>query len=235
MTCRRICRELLWSVRFGELDASSQPHLEHLAACSACRDEVGFDREMVRQLRRALAERVDGMVPSPTAWEGIVRRTQAPPSRWASLRASLWSRSFGLVGRLRTATAMAGTGLALMLALNTQVAPIAVPASTDTVVTSGGSSLVAGGRWPPAERSRRADAGPTQDTLADPQPLVVLPPPRETLVVLRPAFETGPGEVVSLDVAISSPSSVPKGAPEEPATEAVLPAEPVPTELARPS
>ena len=233
MTCRRICRELLWSVRFGELDASSQPHLEHLAECSACRDEVGFDREMVRQLRSALEERVDGMAPSPTAWEGILRRTQAPPSRWASL----WSRSFGLVGRLRTATAMAGTGLALILALNTQVSHLALPSSTDPGAAGDGSSLVAGGRLPSAERSRRtaADGGPTTDTLADPQPLVILPPPRETLVVLRPAFQSGPGEVVSLDVTIGPAASPPQAVSEDDVTEAVLPAEPAPTELARPS
>ena len=230
MTCRRICRELLWSVRFGELDATSQPHLEHLAECSGCRDEVGFDREMVRQLRRALAERVDGLAPSPTAWEGILRRTQAAPrSRWATV----WSRSFGLVGRLRTATAMAGTGLALLLALNTQVAQLALPAQTETVTPGEASSLVAGGRLPAYERSRIAATAGATETLADPQPLVVLPPPR--VAVLRPAFRAGPGELVSLDIAISSPWSPPNKDSEEPTIDAELPEEPAPTELARPS
>lgn len=229
MTCGRICRELLWSVRFGELDATSQPHLDHLAECSACRDEVGFDREMVRQLRRALAERVDGLAPSPTAWEGILRRTQAAPrSRWATV----WGRSFGLVGRLRTATAMAGTGLALLLALNTQVAQLAPPAETDSITPSEATSLVAGGRLPAFERSRIANAG-TVETLADPQPLVVLPPPR--VAVLLPAFKAGPGELVSLDIAISSPWTPTRKASLEPAGDAELPTEPAPTELARPS
>jgi hypothetical protein len=134
MRCRRICRELLWLARFGEFGPSSQPHLDHLASCSSCRDEVGYDREMVRQLRVALAARIEGMSPSSHAWEGILARAQAPePGRWATW----WSRSVGIVGRLRTATAMAGTGLALVLALNTQILPAApaVEASTDAETT----------------------------------------------------------------------------------------------------
>jgi hypothetical protein len=134
MRCRRICRELLWLARFGEFGPSSQPHLDHLASCSSCRDEVGYDREMVRQLRVALAARIEGMQPSSHAWEGILARAQAPePGRWAMW----WSRSVGMIGRLRTATAMAGTGLALVLALNTQILPAtpAVEASTDAEAT----------------------------------------------------------------------------------------------------
>jgi hypothetical protein len=233
MTCRRICRELLWSVRFGELDVSSQPHLEHLAGCGPCRDEVGFDREMVRQLRAALADRVDGLVPSPTAWEGILRRAQAPePGRWATW----WSRSLGLVGRLRTATAMAGTGLALVLALNTQVISVAGPAATELAAPSEASSL-SGGRWAPAERSRRLayDAAQAPGTPADPQPLVVLPPPREALAVIQPAFQVGPGELGNLEIAISASSSRPSAEVDEPATETLVPPGPVPSELARPS
>jgi anti-sigma factor RsiW len=228
MTCHQTCRELLWLVRYGELDASSQPHLDHLAECSSCRDEVGFDREMVRQLRRALAERVEGMAPSPTAWEGIVRRTQAPPpSRWATM----WSRSFGLVGRLRTATAMAGTGLALVLALNTQVISVAGPASPEPQSQASDAGSAEG------ERSRRIAANPQSapdTTLADPQPLVVLPPPRETLAMARPAFEAAPGELGSLEITIRTSLSPPASA-ESPSTETILPAAPVPTEMPRPS
>jgi hypothetical protein len=121
MRCRRIRRELLWLARFGEFGPSSQPHLDHLAGCRACRDEVGYDREMVRQLRIALAERIEQMQPSSNSWEAILRRAQAPePGRLATW----WSRSIGVVARLRTATAMAGTGLALVLALNMQILPV---------------------------------------------------------------------------------------------------------------
>ncbi len=232
MTCRQTCRELLWLVRYGELDASSQPHLDHLAECSSCRDEVGFDREMVRQLRRALAERVEGMAPSPTAWEGIVRRTQAPPpSRWATM----WSRSFGLVARLRTATAMAGTGLALVLALNTQVISVAGPASPEP--QSQGSSLTADAGSSGGERSRRIASNPQSapdSTLADPQPLVVLPPPRETLAIARPAFEAAPGELGNLEITIRTSLSPPAEG-EAPSTDTIAPAAPVPTEMPRPS
>jgi hypothetical protein len=138
MKCRRICRELLWLARFGEFGPSSQPHLDHLAGCQNCRDEVGYDREMVRQLRTALAARIEGMNPSATAWEGILRRAQAPePNRFAMW----WTRSAGVVARLRTATAMAGTGLALLLALNMEIVPISIPSGTDASVDSGATSL----------------------------------------------------------------------------------------------
>jgi hypothetical protein len=138
MRCRRICRELLWLARFGEFGPSSQPHLDHLAGCQGCRDEVGYDREMVRQLRTALAARIEGMSPSATAWEGILRRAQAPEPSWL---AAWWNRSAGVIARLRTATAMAGTGLALLLALNMEIVPISGPSGTDASVDVGATSL----------------------------------------------------------------------------------------------
>ena len=125
MKCRRICRELLWLARFGEFGPSSQPHLDHLASCRGCRDEVGFDRAMVEQLRIALAERIADAAPSPSAFDRILARAQVPEPRPA---ARLWGWSTGLIGRMRFATAMAGTGLALVLALNMNVVPVAVPA-----------------------------------------------------------------------------------------------------------
>lgn len=130
MKCRRICRELLWFTRFGELGPSSKPHLEHLAECRSCRDEVGFDRAMVDQLRAALAARIAHAAPSPTAWERIRAQAQVPEPRPAA-RLLAWTN--GLVGRLRFATAMTGTGLALLLALNTQIVPVGVPATTGPV------------------------------------------------------------------------------------------------------
>lgn len=122
MSCGRVRRELLDTVRFGELGPSSASHLEHLAACRACRDEVGFDRALVAQLRRALAARVDPLTPPSRAWYAILREAQRPEPR-----VSVWAWSATLVGRLRTATAMAGTGLALVLALNMEVIPLSAP------------------------------------------------------------------------------------------------------------
>jgi hypothetical protein len=72
--CRRVARELIEFFRFGELDARSAPHLEHLEVCLACRHEVGLDRELVHQMQRALAARVDGHAASPGAWLEIRRR-----------------------------------------------------------------------------------------------------------------------------------------------------------------
>ena len=131
MSCRRVCRELLWLTRFGELGVDSQPHLDHLTTCRGCRDEIGFDRAMVEQLRAALAERIAHAAPPPGAWEGILARARAPEPRPIGWRA--WSSA--LVGRLRL-TALAASGLALVLALNTQVVPMTVPSST----TDAGSS-----------------------------------------------------------------------------------------------
>jgi hypothetical protein len=123
MNCAKAQRELLWLSRFGELGPSSQPHLDHLAGCHGCRDEVGLDRAIVQQLRIALAERVENARPSPHAWETILERAQVPEPP----RSRLWAWSGGLVARLRFATAMAGTGLAVMLALNMEVIPVPAP------------------------------------------------------------------------------------------------------------
>lgn len=133
MTCRRVCRELLSFVRFGELGPSSQPHLDHLAGCQPCRDEVGYDREMVQRLRRALAARIEGMDPSPKVWEQILERAQAP-----DLEASSgWvARLAAVAGRRRSTTAMAGTALALVLALNMQVVPLGAPLQSDATGTT---------------------------------------------------------------------------------------------------
>ena len=83
LNCRRIVRELIEFFRFGELDARSGPHLEHLEVCLACRQEVGLDRELVLQLQRALRARVDGHAASPGTWIEIRRRAiEAEPPRW---------------------------------------------------------------------------------------------------------------------------------------------------------
>ncbi|MGI8999160.1 MAG: hypothetical protein ACR2GO_05580, partial [Candidatus Limnocylindria bacterium] len=99
MRCRRICRELLWLARFGEFGPSSAPHLDHLAHCGGCRDEVGFDRALVQHLRVALAERIEDAAPSPNAWSVILERAQAPER---GIGAFLHSRAEAFAARLRT-------------------------------------------------------------------------------------------------------------------------------------
>ncbi|MEA2652638.1 MAG: hypothetical protein QOI85_2359 [Chloroflexota bacterium] len=140
MSCRRICRELLWLARFGEFGPSSAPHLEHLADCRHCRDEVGFDRALVQQLRLALAERVEQAAPSPAVWGAILERAQEPDR---GLRGFLRGRAGALASRLRTATAITAMALAGIIATSTHVAithPAAGSAETE-VLTSTAAEL----------------------------------------------------------------------------------------------
>jgi len=74
MSCHRVSRELLERIRFGELDRRSAPHIDHLAGCARCQEEVGIDRALIRQLRRALAERVEDSEPSPMAFAAVRER-----------------------------------------------------------------------------------------------------------------------------------------------------------------
>jgi hypothetical protein len=236
MSCRRICRELLWLSRFGELGPSSQPHLDHLVGCRSCRDEVGFDREMVRQLRVALAERIEGMQPSSSSWETILRRAQAPePTRFAAW----WQRSMGLVGRLRTATAMAGTGLALVLALQMEVVPIARPMPDATIESPDLSMLeepqpYAAVVADPASRSTPITVGRPH-----PEAVITLPPPRGAIQAETGITEPDgpPGELVVLDIRSERPTAgvtepATEEAVSEPEEESVIP---VPSQPGQPS
>jgi anti-sigma factor RsiW len=112
MTCRKARRELLERFRFGEeLDARSAPHLEHLQTCLDCREEVGLDRALVAQLRRALQARVEGYDPSPSSWQLVRERALA-----AEGGPSLWTGWFGrLTTSLRAAGAVAAVALVVML------------------------------------------------------------------------------------------------------------------------
>jgi hypothetical protein len=213
MSCRRIRRELLWLVRFGDFDAGSAPHLDHLAGCQGCRDEIGLDRALVRQLRTALAERIGDATPSPTAWEGVlVRMRQPEPSplrAWPAKLASL----------LRAGSAMAGASLALILALNLEMAPIgpiASPESTDLqVVTAGGPSGRGGGirQW----EGRAPAAGTGLDREAD--ALVVWVPVRsEQLPLNRTVLAGTPGDDAPVE-----PADQPAGSPERPAVLRLVP------------
>lgn len=141
MRCRRICRELLWLARFGEFGPSSAPHLDHLAYCGNCRDEVGFDRALVQQLRTALAERAELAAPSPGAWSAILERAQAPER---GIGALLHRHAGALAARLRTATAITAVGLAGIIATSTHVtiAPLeAGPPETRTLTSAAGEQF----------------------------------------------------------------------------------------------
>lgn len=119
MRCKRICRELLWLARFGEFGPSSAPHLDHLASCGGCRDEVGFDRALVQQLRITLAERIANEEPSPGAWSVILARAQAAPER--GFVEYLRGNAISFASRLRTATAVTAVALAGIIATSTPV------------------------------------------------------------------------------------------------------------------
>jgi hypothetical protein len=203
MSCRRIRRELLWLVRFGELDAGSARHLDHLAGCQECRDEIGLDRALVRQLRTALAERIGDATPSPSAWEGVLVRMRQPE---ASLARPWTSR---LAAILRAGSAMAGASLALVVALNLEMAPIggvplpdtsengAVTASTPSGHGSGlrqwegrapaaGSGPVNDGQgsvaWVP-NANEQLPLGRTELQAAPPAETEVAPDPTNTIIV----------------------------------------------------
>jgi anti-sigma factor RsiW len=91
MSCSRARRELLEQFALGEeLGLRSAPHLAHLESCADCRQEVGIDRALVKNLRRALAERVGGYAPSEASWGAVRRRTVDRPPRPWTLRVAHW-------------------------------------------------------------------------------------------------------------------------------------------------
>lgn len=204
MSCSRLRRELVELFRFGGLDLRSAPHLEHLAECRPCRDEVGFDRALVQQLREALAERVAAASPSADAWSGILARAQAPESGW---RGWLQSHGMVLVGRLRTATAVSAMALAVIIAAGTDVA-IEVTDGAPGVPST--SDLLA----------EQYEQGPTRLV---PAGIGVEPVPEDSRApsdarpVGQPEFDVSPGGRVPQRV-------VEEVAPEEPAEELVGPA-----------
>jgi anti-sigma factor RsiW len=91
VSCSEARRQLLEYFALGEeLTSRSGPHLAHLESCADCRREMGIDRELVENLRRALRERVEGHAPSEASW-GLVRgRTVDRTVRPWTLRAMHW-------------------------------------------------------------------------------------------------------------------------------------------------
>ena len=231
MSCRRIRRELLWLVRFGDFDVGSAPHLDHLAGCQDCRDEVGLDRALVRQLRTALAERIGDATPSPSAWEGVLVRMRQPET---SLTRPWTSR---LAAFLKAGSAMAGASLALVVALNVDMAPIgAVPldapdsgAVTASTPTGRGSGLR---HWD--GRAPAAGSGPVTDAPSTVTwPLNAneqLPLGRTELQAAPPAAEAAPDptnsivvRVIPVDMATISTVGPDDPARDEPAVPAATP------------
>jgi hypothetical protein len=190
MSCRRIRRELLWLVRFGELDAGSARHLDHLAGCQECRDEIGLDRALVRQLRTALAERIGDATPSPSAWEGVLARMRQPEP-------SVRPWPVRLAALLRAGSAMAGAGLALVLALNLEMVPIgaASPAlDVETITASSSAGRGAGLRHWEGRAPATGTAGVSSDATVAfvPTATETLPPSRTSLEAVGPDPDAAP-------------------------------------------
>jgi hypothetical protein len=184
MSCRRIRRELLWLVRFGDFDAGSAPHLDHLASCQDCRDEVGLDRALVRQLRTALAARIGDATPSPSAWEGVLARMRQPEPRVARP----WTSK--LAAFLRAGSAMAGASLALVVALNLEIAPIGAAPSPDvSAVTASAPAGHGSGLRHWEGRAPAADAGPVNEASGS---VVWVPTVSEQLPLGRAALQAPP-------------------------------------------
>lgn len=209
MSCRRIRRELLWLVRFGDLDAGSAPHLEHLAGCQGCRDEVGLDRALVRQLRTALAERIGDASPSPSAWEGVLARMAQPEPSMVRP----WSARLAAV--LRAGSAMAGASLALVLALNLELAPIGavpVPGSTDLDVVTATTPAGRGAglrHW-----EGRAPAAGTGLFRVDDSAITWRPMPSEQLPLARTTLTAQAGDDVDTPPATDPAGASADGGPQ---------------------
>jgi hypothetical protein len=180
MSCRRIRRELLWLVRFGDFDAGSAPHLDHLAGCQGCRDDVGLDRALVRQLRTALAARVGDASPSPSAWEGVLARMRQPEPSFVRP----WPAR--LAAFLRAGSAMAGASLALVVALNLEMAPMGpVPTPEASGLGFGSASTPAGRGSGLRHWDGRAPAAGTGFVREEPTFTIWVPTPAEQLPLDR--------------------------------------------------
>ena len=133
MSCSRARRELLEQFALGEeVGSRSGPHLAHLQACADCRREVGIDRELVANLRRALRERVEGSAPSEASWELVRRRTIDRPNRPWTLHLVQW-------GGMVPAAAAAGV---MLFAVATAPGSSVFPGTESPFVASAGRRAV---------------------------------------------------------------------------------------------
>jgi hypothetical protein len=112
-------RQLVDRVRFGDIAGCSAAQLDHLDGCNGCRDEIGVDQAVVRQVRRALQARVAGRSASPEAFAQIRRRALAESPAALVANAAAPARPTSRLGRLlqlRTPlrTLAAGSALALI-------------------------------------------------------------------------------------------------------------------------
>ena len=143
MSCSRARRELLEDFALGEeLEPRSGPHLAHLESCTQCRRELGIDRELVENLRRALRERVEGSARSEASWGQVRRRTVDLPVRPWTTRAVQWR---GMV------SAAAAAGM-MVFAVATAPPTTLLPVTQSPFVTSAGMRPV-----PPLEDARPPD------------------------------------------------------------------------------
>jgi len=141
VSCSRARRELFEHFALGEeLGPSLGPHLAHLQSCADCRQEVGIDRELVENLRRALRERVEGGAPSEASWELVRRRTVDRPVRPWTVRVMKWG---GMVSAAATMLFAVATASAPGLSPGT-MSPFVAAAAGRTVPLEEASG------WPPA-------------------------------------------------------------------------------------
>jgi hypothetical protein len=141
MSCRDVRRVVSEYCLFGEQEELTTPHLDHLSGCRSCQDEAGIDRALVRELRRALAARVEGAAPSAGVWQVVLRRAQteeAAPAgwrRWLGIGQGV-SAAMPMMARLRTASVLSTMALAVMMA-NGQNSMPALPAPVGQVQVHG--------------------------------------------------------------------------------------------------
>jgi hypothetical protein len=183
MTCRKVARELIERFRFGPLDRRSAPHLKHLETCARCREEVGLDRTFVRQLQRALRERVEGAEPPSSSWSLVRARAIAEssqPLRWRT-------RLLGIGQALR----VAGAGAVVALVIVLSRAQLEVPHQRPSASTLGqmghievASFVPVGGIiWPigdPYEPPTPIGPATGLTRFAQPIALVVVPEPLDS-------------------------------------------------------
>lgn len=140
MSCSRARRELLESFALGEeLGPRSGPHLAHMESCAQCRRELGIDRELVENLRRALRERVEGSARSEASWGLVRRRTVDLPVRPWTVRVVHW----------RGMVSAAAAGGIMMFAVATAPTPELLPVTQSPFMSSAARRVV-----PPLEEAR---------------------------------------------------------------------------------